>query len=278
MKKNIDNINDYKLKVKTLENRLKNQDEEIKEFLYEFLSLISHEVRTPLNAIYGFSRLITDQNLDPEKKKSYSENIIGSCDKLLDVFDKIIDLSYIRSGRFEISEQEFCVNELMNEIYKSFNNKKHLEKKESIALILNKGIKEESFIIRNDPAKIQSVMTNLIKNAFKNTDKGVVEFGYSAKNGQNLNFFINDTRRSNLIPPDSELLDQEPILFPPGNTDLEITHSREVVRLLGGKLWTEINTFKGNSFNFSLPHQFDKKKEIKPLSDKNREQNNICIC
>jgi len=134
MKKNSDNINDYELKVKTLENRLKNQDEEIKEFLYEFLSLISHEVRTPLNAIYGFSRLITDQNLDPEKKKRYSENIIGSCDKLLDVFDKIIDLSYIRSGRFEISEQEFCVNELMNEIFKSFNNKKHLEKKDSIAL------------------------------------------------------------------------------------------------------------------------------------------------
>jgi len=260
MKKNSDNINDYELKVKTLENRLKNQDEEIKEFLYEFLSLISHEVRTPLNAIYGFSRLITDQNLDPEKKKRYSENIIGSCDKLLDVFDKIIDLSYIRSGRFEISEQEFCVNELMNEIFKSFNNKKHLEKKDSIALLLNKGIKEESFIIRNDPAKIQSVMTNLIKNAFKNTDKGVVEFGYSAKNGQNLNFFINDTRRSNLIPPDNDLPDQKPILFPPGVTDLEITHSREVIRLLGGKLWTGINTFKGNSFNFSLPHQFDKKK------------------
>ncbi len=234
------------------------------ELKSSFLSNMSHEIRTPLNGILGFSEILRKNDFDQDKRENYI-NIIKTCGKsLLKIVDDVIDLSKIESKAVAVEKEDFPVSKLMTELYDSFNNDELYRQRENVELRLNINLNGNT-LIRTDKKMVWQIMLNLIGNALKFTDEGFVEFGCYMKSsgkgnplGNDLVFFVKDSG----VGVPSEM--QEAIfqrftkieyeisnVF--GGTGLGLTIAKDLVELLGGRIWAESEMGKGSQFYFELP-------------------------
>jgi PAS domain S-box-containing protein len=156
-----------------------------------FLENISHEIRTPMNAILGFSKLLLKLNLKEEKRNILTDKLHEATYKLLSVVENVVTLSHIRTKQLNINKVDFQPTILLTKLQKDFNSKKHIIEKSHLDLILNMPV-NECVIINNDYTKINQILTILLDNSFKFTEKGSIEFGYIIKNNQ-IDFFVKDT-------------------------------------------------------------------------------------
>ncbi|MCD4833096.1 MAG: hypothetical protein K8R31_04810 [Bacteroidales bacterium] len=238
----------------------KEKAEESDSLKSAFLSNMSHEIRTPLNAIVGFSSLIKDPNLSVKQKNEISYHINQNSDTLLRLVDDIIDLSRIESGQLKIDKRECKIDAIFNLLFEIFNERKDILSKNKINIIVNNKLKNEQFKLFTDPIRLQQILSNLIDNALKFTEKGFVEYGcsFSDKNDQELTFYVKDTgiglypdqqdqifNRFNKIEEDKRKLYR--------GTGLGLSISKNLVELLGGKLWVESEKDRGSTFYFTLP-------------------------
>lgn len=218
-----------------------------------FLQNISHEIRTPMNGIIGFSGLLKEANLSEEKKEEYIK-IINICSyQLLNIVNGILDISLLETGNMDTTEKRINLNDLLDETYSLFgpiiNN--------NIAFTLKKGLPDDKSYIMSDESKIRKVLSNLISNAVKYTDSGMISFGYVLKEDF-LEFFIEDTGVG--IPEDF----QKEIFknFQKADTGimklneglgLGLSISKGTVDLLKGKIWFKSQPGKGTTFYFTIP-------------------------
>ncbi len=238
----------------------KEKAEESDRLKSAFLSNMSHEIRTPMNAIVGFSSLITDPDLPVKQKDEISYHINRNSDTLLHLIDDIIDLSKIESGQLKIDKRECKIDTIFNLLFEIFNERKDILSKNKINIIVNNKLKNEQFKLVTDPIRLQQILSNLIDNALKFTEKGFVEYGcsFSDKNDQKLTFYVKDTgiglspdqqgqifNRFNKIEEDKRKLYR--------GAGLGLSISKNLVELLGGKLWVESEKDKGSAFYFTLP-------------------------
>ena len=144
---------------------------------YDFLSNIRHEIRTPLNSILTFSNILKEEIKDT-KLLSYAQNIYNSGHKMLNMMDDIIELSKIESGSFEIHENAVDVRMIFQNI---FNKQRHsaLEKRIDISIHIDDNLPN---ILIVDDVKLTDIVTNLISNAIKFTNKGYIKIDIGAKN------------------------------------------------------------------------------------------------
>ncbi|MCK5461603.1 MAG: HAMP domain-containing histidine kinase, partial [Bacteroidales bacterium] len=181
-------------RVKELEAEVDNNDTKAEELKTKFLSNISHELRTPMNAILGFSSLLNDQQLPHSKREEYVNHINQSSAKLLNVVEAMIDVSMIQTGQLKIRQEECFVNQFLTDIYHYFNVDRHRNDRHHIALLLNQGSKADDIMIHSDQFRLNQVITSLLSNAFKYTEKGVIEFGYQMDEGEDkITFFVTDS-------------------------------------------------------------------------------------
>lgn len=155
-----------------------------------FLANMSHEIRTPLNAIVGFSNLLTgNEEFETEEKVLFIETIQNNCNLLLALLSDILDLARIESeSESMLFKEEVCdVNELINHI---FNTQKVIVPEQ---LQLIKEIPAETVFLKTDRLRTIQVLTNLINNSVKFTERGYVKLGYSKGNDGFLHFFVEDT-------------------------------------------------------------------------------------
>jgi len=168
-----------------------------------FLANMSHEVRTPLNGILGFSELLEDPKLTEESRQHYIKVIRSSGDRMLSIINDIIDISKIESGQMKVSISETNINELIESLYFFF--KPEVERK-GMQLSTKISLPVEMAYIQTDKEKLYAILTNLVKNAIKFTNKGQIEFGYKIDGGSapsgtaeednklsELVFFVKDT-------------------------------------------------------------------------------------
>lgn len=224
-----------------------------------FIANISHEVRTPLNAIVGFSGLIATAS-NEEEKKMYMDIISENNERLLRLINDIFDLSQIEAGTLSFEYSEFDANDLLRELegmfkVKQFNNP-------SVALICEASL--QPIIMFSEHQRIIQVMANLIHNAIKFTKIGEIRFGCRMEGTDVVYFFVSDTGIG--IPEEEQQeifasfkkLDREV----PG-TGLGLTLSQTIIRNLGGKAGLESEVNKGSTFWFVVPlvmkqaHAFD---------------------
>ncbi|MBN2611824.1 MAG: response regulator [Bacteroidales bacterium] len=222
-----------------------------------FLANMSHEIRTPMNSIIGFSNLLASDEIPEEQKKDFINYIRSSGEMLLNLIDDIIDIAKIEAGELKINKKELNVNELFSELYKTFDEIKCKAGKEQIALVMNKEM--EQHVIKTDPFRLKQIISNLIGNAIKFTEKGSVEFGYRLKDEKRIEFYVKDTgvglskeelgiiferfkRTSNS--------EEKNIV----GTGLGLAISKNLVELMGGDMWVDSAPGSGTTFFFTLPY------------------------
>ncbi len=223
-----------------------------------FLANMSHEIRTPMNSIIGFSNLLTDEGVEEKKKTEYLHHIIKSSNALLSLIDDIIDISKIEAEQLTISKSEFKLNSAVRELFNSFSES---NKNDKVKLNLVFPPDSDIYEIDSDSLRMRQVLTNLIGNALKFTEKGTVEVGYNIEGkGEEaiVRFYVSDTGIG--IPGDMhrtvfERFRQvdETTSRKFGGTGLGLAISKRIVELLGGEIWVESEPGKGSVFYFTLP-------------------------
>ncbi len=246
---------------KTEENleKAKEKAEESDRLKTAFLSNMSHEIRTPMNAIIGFSNLLSDTDITNDERKEFIELIDSNSNSLMNLIEDIIDISKIEAGQLIIKKTKTPVNKIFSELYNSFNQIKNEKDKTNIELRLNLANKEKDFTIITDPHRFKQILSNLLDNAVKFTEKGFIEFGYSINNQSYLQFYVKDTGigipndKMNIIFDRFRQVDGSNTRKY-GGTGLGLAISKNLVELLGGKMWLESQIDKGTTFYFTLPY------------------------
>lgn len=223
-----------------------------------FLANMSHSVRTPMNAIIGFSELIAMETISPKRKQEYIKIINEKGHQLLSFIDDIIEISKIESGKLTINYSDINLDEFLNEIYSQALQKKIKAGKDQVDLVLRKSPHELTGTVQTDPGRLQEVFNNLLTFAFLNTQKGSVEFGYNQIDPKTLEFFIKDTSIG-LNKEDQKLIfdyfwQSEDVTHQRlSGVGLSITITKKIIELLNGKisLTSELNV--GTQFTFTLP-------------------------
>ncbi len=150
----------------------KQKAEESVRLKTSFLQNISHEVRTPMNSILGFSQLLTRPNLSQEKILSFNEKISTSCENLLNIITDIIEISQLETSVVNVAKEEFNVIELLNDSIDLIKNR-HKAKSLDFIFSINTNLKE--LYIKNDKYKISKILFHLLDNAAKFTHTGSVK-------------------------------------------------------------------------------------------------------
>jgi len=242
----------------------KEKAEECDRLKSAFLTNISHEIRTPMNGILGFAELLKRPNLSVETQQQYLEIIEQSSNRMLDTINNIVDISTIEAGLMNFNISESNINKQIEFIYEFFIP---MAKSKGLQLSFNCGLPSTEAIINTDSGKINSILTNLVKNAIKFTDEGLIEFGYEKK-GEYLEFFVEDTGigirkdRVDIIFERFIKADIEDKRAFQGS-GLGLTISKSYVEKLGGKFWVESEEGKGSSFYFTIPYNAVSEEKIK---------------
>ena len=223
-----------------------------------FLQNISHEVRTPLNAIVGFSNvLLTDEVSRPERL-NYLQIITRNCHILLHVFSDTIKLSKIQSGIEKVNKQFYNLNGLVNELNRQFMYEKGQLEKDHLRLTPVKGNDHPKFSIICDGNKIRDIMESLMDNAIKFTEEGEIEFGYNLTENSSIEFFVRDTGIG--IPADQfeKIFDRfyqidlrMKRIY--GGSGIGLSLANDFVKMLGSKIQVESTVGIGSRFSFVLP-------------------------
>jgi signal transduction histidine kinase/CheY-like chemotaxis protein len=220
-----------------------------------FISNMSHEVRTPLNTIIGFTELLSKTDIQKEKKDIYTRYILSSGKNLLNLINDIIDISKIEAGRLKIQKSNFSLHELLDELLTGF--KENLtEDKRHIELRVHHG-KKKDFEVYSDPYRIKQIYSNLISNALKFTEEGYIEFGYKMLD-QEIQFFVKDTgigipkeQREKIFKRFGQV--EETLEKNKTGTGLGLAISKKLVELLGGSIRVDSEVQKGSVFYFTIP-------------------------
>ena len=155
-----------------------------------FLANMSHEIRTPLNAIVGFSTLLKDIDcFSPEEVQQFIETININCDLLLALINDVLDLSRIESGSMEFSFHQYNLSYIMQEV--ADTHRVNLPEGVSLRMEVPKG---EGTLITTDMNRLKQVLNNLIVNAKKFTEAGIITLGYTTDDKEeNVVVYVQDT-------------------------------------------------------------------------------------
>jgi len=234
--------------IEVAENATKTKD--------DFFANISHEIRTPINAIIGFTHLALETDLDTQQS-DYLEKIKHSSNHLLGLVNDILDFSKIEAGKLEIENIEFNINTTLDNVSNMIALKAQEKGLEVIYDIDN----SVPALIKGDPLRLGQVIINLMNNAVKFTDKGEItlkaKMSPLPKNKKLLIFEVIDTGIG-LKPEQIETLFQSfaqadsTISRKYGGTGLGLNISKQLVEMMGGNIRVMSKYGAGSRFVFSI--------------------------
>lgn len=221
-----------------------------------FLANMSHEIRTPLNAIVGFAKLIGECETE-EEKQQFIDIIDTNSELLLRLINDILDISKIEAGTLEFEFKPMNLNDLCRSEFEVHKDRT----KPGVQLIFDEKVRNVEIVC--DRNRLAQVVTNLINNAIKFTDRGEIRFGFE-QHANRIEFYVQDSGVG--IPADKidDVFDRFIKLndFAVG-TGLGLAISKMIVEKLDGTIHVESEEGKGTRFYFSIPviHIENKDKE-----------------
>ena len=241
----------------------KNQAEKANTAKTDFLSSMSHEIRTPLNAIVGFSNAILEEDT-MEAAKEDAKDIILASENLLEIVNGILDISKIEANKMEIINGEYNLKEECETLVKLVKPRIG-EKQVELRLSLAPDIPD---FLYGDKGKMKEVITNLLTNAVKYTDEGVITFSVNCinKNDESsLVVSVEDTGRG--IKPEKidKLFNKFERLEEDKNTTIEgvglgLAITKKLVEMLGGRIVVQSVFGSGSKFTFYIKQKIVEKK------------------
>ena len=248
----------------------KEKAEESDRLKSAFLANMSHEIRTPMNSIIGFSDLLRDSESD-EERSEYVDIISSNGEVLLSLLNDILDLSKIDGGQLQIQSDEIEISRMMQELDHLYKEKiKKLDKSE---VVINLAIPSDcdELKITADRTRLFQVMVNLMDNALKFTNEGVIIFGYDVSESV-ISFFVRDTGIGISESNFKVIFERFGQVRTPfdgqyGGTGLGLSICKKLVELMGGKISVDSKINEGTVFKFTLPLLPSESKEIKRISE-----------
>lgn len=219
-----------------------------------FINNISHEVRTPLNGIVGFSELLSNPEIKEEEKEHFNEIIQKSSKRLLNTIDNYLDISLIVSGNMVVHNNTFPLSNLMKIIENEFIEACSAK---NIELLIKVPEPLADLQFNTDQVFVRKILSHLVDNAVKFTQQGSITIGVDMKPGL-VEFFVTDTG----VGIDSSMTQAIFEYFTQADTSrtrgyegsgLGLSIAGGLLKLIGGTIHVESTKNKGSSFFFTLP-------------------------
>jgi len=269
--------------VTRLMGELESVSQETSQLKRTFLSMISHEMRTPLHAILGFAQLMALSDAGPEEKEEYVYQIRQCSSNLLHLVQNMIDASMLESGDMKVDHRGCNVETMMQELYVEYDAVKHRLEKYSIALLRTIDLPCKGFSIITDPVKLKQVMSLLLENAMKFTQKGIIEYGCYIPSERFIRFFVKDSGIGLTSTDGQKIFDMFTKAGDPDFSEctkgtgmgLGLAIAKGIVHLMGGEIWVKENKFKGTTFTFDVPLVKNGSMDVYPAYSFNEEKKNI---
>ncbi len=242
---------------------------------HQFLANMSHEIRTPMNAIKGMTDILLRRK--PRKDQTeYLDGIKQSSDSLLVIINDILDISKIEAGKIELEHEPFSVKEVVYNVQTIMQFRA-----EEKGLQLKTNLPPEELMVNGDDTRLKQILINLIGNAIKFTEKGMVTTTVTSeeKNSKlNLHFTVSDTgigidkdRIEKIFKSFEQAYSDTTRKF--GGTGLGLSISKKLVELHEGNIWVESEKDKGSQFHFTIAYDVAKdvsvEKETLIISENN---------
>jgi len=234
----------------------KEKAEESDRLKTKFLNNMSHEVRTPMNGIIGFSEMLDNENITEEKRMYYSKIIRNSSYQLLRIINDILEISTLETRQEKVKEEQLSLNDFLMELFEVFNIK---SKEQNIPLRINHTAADQQHVIITDKSKLHKILSNLLHNAIKFTPEGSIEIGYIVKDNK-LTFYVKDTGIG-ISPENKEFIferfaqEEKEISQEHGGLGLGLSIAKENARLLEGTITVESEKGKGSTFFVTIPYK-----------------------
>ncbi len=265
--------NIYKAEINKLDKlklvRAKEQAEQKDELKSAFLLNISHEIRTPMNGILGFADLLNEHNLSRYQIQTYIDVINQSSRRMLETIDNLVSMSKIEAGEVVLNKVEVDLNLLLKDISESY---KINAREKGLQLHFKEYKTSRPFVYKTDKLLLQFIISNLLMNAIKFTNKGYIEYGFTETVG-NIEFYVKDTGMG-IEKKKYELIFEK---FRQGDegysrqydgSGLGLAITKAYVEKLNGKIWVNSVLGEGTIFYFTLPLINSSKKNKEESSKK----------
>lgn len=249
--------------------KAKNAAESSNKAKSDFLSNMSHEIKTPINAIVGFSEaLINDPNFDEANARKEIEHIYAAGGNLLEIINNILDISKIENEEETLEEKEYSLKSILLELHSIISSRLTSGKVKFLTKI-DESLPDKLY---GDKTKVFQVLLNILSNAVKYTEVGKIELSISGSIENNIatmKFRVLDTgmgiKKENydLLFEKFSRLDSATQKEIEG-TGLGLLITKKLVTLMGGKIWFESTYGAGSSFYIELTQKIA---SIEPMGD-----------
>ncbi|MBC7952398.1 MAG: hypothetical protein H7Z12_11350, partial [Rhodospirillaceae bacterium] len=253
----------------------KEQAETLARIKAEFVAVVSHEVRTPMNGLLGMARLLLDTELTHEQR-DLAETVVSSGRLLLNILDDILDLSKLEASRLHLESIDFNLVQLVEESL-GLMSMRASERGLAVAHVIAPDI---AVMAKGDPMRLRQVLTNLIGNATKFTEKGSITVSVAPAANGHVRFAIRDTGIG-ISPEIQERLFNRYVQGDTwvsrkfGGTGLGLAICKQLVELMGGEIGVDSTPGTGSVFWFEMP--LEQAGETRPRAHPNAAPKRVLV-
>jgi signal transduction histidine kinase/CheY-like chemotaxis protein len=233
-----------------------------------YLNFISHEIKTPVNAISGFSHLLKEDGQSDEDRKKFTEIIIESSDKLISIINKVSEISNIETGVLKIVEKEIDICQICTSLFNQFSR---ADSNTKINFNIDIRIDKSDALIISDGDKIIQIISALLSNAFQFTFTGRITLGCFLRD-EFIEFFVEDTGTGISENEKAKVFSHfyqagDSVVKAYKGTGLELTIARALVEKMCGKIWFNSKVGVGSDFHFTVPYKRTSSQKISGVSN-----------